>query len=66
MKPLNLAKTAAALAREPIVIEAVRGPTRFLNKRGDNVGQERTDGSGIVFTISLPRVRWLERETPHG
>lgn len=44
-------------------IESVPGLTVHLNQRGENIGYEAASFAGKTTTISVPRVRWLERET---
>ncbi|PPQ35405.1 hypothetical protein SAMN06265338_1248 [Rhodoblastus acidophilus] len=62
---VTLQKACAKRARNedalPLRIESVAWRTVYLNNRGENVGRLHQGGAGIVSTIHLARVRWLER-----
>ena len=61
MKPLNLIKEAQQRAREPIVIEAVRGPT-FSSTSAATMSARHARTAAESSPLSRSRVRWLERE----
>lgn len=53
-------------ARAPLLIESVAGPTFLCNRRGVNIARAGAAFATMESTVSLPRLRWLERDTPQG